>query len=168
MKTGLKISHNNVLTYSDNLRNFGCRKNPTIAPANPGSDRNTDKNMKITRSFRKNHRIQPAISNVNKIAGMRGSHGARRRSGERLLVPPASPNFPALDAMVAGQTFSANSHCWEVIEKTPAGIIIEKDFNRSDVTLARRVAACRKLIEKGIAFDGTVSLKNLRKMSHES
>jgi hypothetical protein len=122
--------------------------------------------MKITRSFRKNHRIQSAISDVNKIAGMRGSHGARRRSGERLLVPPASPNFTALDAMKVGKTFSANSHCWEVIEKTPAGIIIEKDFNRSDVTLARRVAACRKLIQNGIEFDGTASLKHLQKMSN--
>lgn len=36
-----------MLTISRNLRNFACRKNPIIVPANPGSDRNTDKNMKL-------------------------------------------------------------------------------------------------------------------------
>jgi hypothetical protein len=52
MNTGLKISHNNVLTYSANLRSYGCRKNPTIAPANPGSDRNNTDKMKINELIR--------------------------------------------------------------------------------------------------------------------
>jgi hypothetical protein len=122
--------------------------------------------MKITHSFRKNHKIQSAISDVEKIAGMRGSHGARRRSGERLLVTAGSPNFAELDSYEVGKTFSANSHCWEVIEKTPAGIIIEKDFNRSDITLARRTAACRRLMVAGKPFDGTASLEKLQKMAN--